>query len=235
MCRHARTLNTLRTPSPSRLFAVGEGMVRRLINTAGRNVVVWNRSSEKCEALATEAGADRVKIAKDPAEVIETCSIIYLMLSTPEAVRSVYDMERGVFAGVSAGKCLIDCATLAVEDFLYLNEGVTKRGGRFLEAPVSGSKGPAAAGQLIFLCGGDEVAAPAMPIRSHFTHPSAMRVECTTALLTVRCYHSNVGALHAVRRRPRRDGKGQVLPGSCGVSVQGRVRELWGECAGQSE
>lgn len=30
------------------------------------------------------------------------------------------------------------------------------RGGRFLEAPVSGSKVPAENGQLIFLCGGDE-------------------------------------------------------------------------------
>jgi len=33
---------------------------------------------------------------------------------------------------------------------------VTAKGGAFLEAPVSGSKGPAAAGQLIFLCAGDE-------------------------------------------------------------------------------
>ncbi|KAH8067042.1 3-hydroxyisobutyrate dehydrogenase [Aureococcus anophagefferens] len=33
---------------------------------------------------------------------------------------------------------------------------VTLAGGRFLEAPVSGSKAPAAQGALIFLCGGDE-------------------------------------------------------------------------------
>jgi glyoxylate/succinic semialdehyde reductase len=33
-------------------------------------------------------------------------------------------------------------------------EAVRAKGGDFLEAPVSGSKGPAAAGQLIFLCGG---------------------------------------------------------------------------------
>ena len=32
---------------------------------------------------------------------------------------------------------------------------VTAAGGTFVEAPVSGSKGPAAAGQLIFLCAGD--------------------------------------------------------------------------------
>ena len=36
-----------------------------------------------------------------------------------------------------------------------LSAQVLAKGGRFLEAPVSGSKGPAANGQLIFLCGGD--------------------------------------------------------------------------------
>ena len=42
------------------------------------------------------------------------------MLSTPEAVRSVYTMPEGVLAGVSNSKAIIDCATLAVEDMEYL-------------------------------------------------------------------------------------------------------------------
>ena len=33
---------------------------------------------------------------------------------------------------------------------------VLEAGGAYLEAPVSGSKGPAEQGTLIFLCGGDE-------------------------------------------------------------------------------
>jgi 3-hydroxyisobutyrate dehydrogenase-like beta-hydroxyacid dehydrogenase len=37
-----------------------------------------------------------------------------------------------------------------------MSAAVAAQGGAFLEAPVSGSKGPAAAGQLIFLCAGDE-------------------------------------------------------------------------------
>jgi len=135
---------------------MGEGMVRRLISTAGRNIVVWNRSADKSAALLAEAGSDRVTVAADPAAVIEACSLIYVMLSTPEVVRSVYAMERGILAGVSAGKCIVDCATLAVEDMTYLDTEVSQRGGTFLEAPVSGSKGPAAQGQLIFLCGGEE-------------------------------------------------------------------------------
>ena len=41
--------------------------------------------------------------------------------------------------------------------FMCLNqEAVVAAGGRFLEAPVSGSKKPAEDGQLIFLTAGDE-------------------------------------------------------------------------------
>jgi len=54
------------------------------------------------------------------------------------------------------GKSIVDCATLAEADMQRMNNAVTGKGGRFLEAPVSGSKGPAATGTLIFLCAGSE-------------------------------------------------------------------------------
>mmetsp|Transcript_5961 Transcript_5961/g.6559 ORF Transcript_5961/g.6559 Transcript_5961/m.6559 type:complete len:192 (+) Transcript_5961:156-731(+) len=38
---------------------------------------------------------------------------------------------------------------------IEINEKISAKGGRLLEAPVSGSKVPAETGQLIFLCGGD--------------------------------------------------------------------------------
>jgi len=137
------------------LGIMGEGMARRLVNVSKRKLVVWNRSSGKSEALLKEAGSDAVRIVGSPAEVVAACTITYVMLSTPDAVKEVYEMPGGVLAGVTAGKCIVDCATLAVEDMQRLAGQVTSSGGRFLEAPVSGSKGPAAQGQLIFLCGGD--------------------------------------------------------------------------------
>eukprot|EP00325_Prymnesiales_sp_UTEX-LB-985_P033335 CAMPEP_0174721170 /NCGR_PEP_ID=MMETSP1094-20130205/35470_1 /TAXON_ID=156173 /ORGANISM="Chrysochromulina brevifilum, Strain UTEX LB 985" /LENGTH=292 /DNA_ID=CAMNT_0015921805 /DNA_START=28 /DNA_END=906 /DNA_ORIENTATION=+ len=138
------------------LGLMGEGMARRLISVGGHKLVVWNRTGAKCDALVQEAGADKVTAVPTPAAVLEACDLIYVMLSTPAAVKEVYEMEGGILSGVCAGKQLIDCATLAVEDVQWLNAEVIKRGGRFLEAPVSGSKGPAAQGQLIFLAGGDE-------------------------------------------------------------------------------
>jgi 3-hydroxyisobutyrate dehydrogenase-like beta-hydroxyacid dehydrogenase len=78
------------------------------------------------------------------------------MLSTPEAVDAVYQGERGLLAGVTAGKAVVDCATLTPEVMAASGQAVTARGGRFLEAPVSGSKVPAETGTLIFLAAGDE-------------------------------------------------------------------------------
>jgi len=78
------------------------------------------------------------------------------MLSTPEAAQIVFQGDDGVLAGVSGGKAIVDCATLAEVDMKNMSEAVTKAGGRFLEAPVSGSKAPAANGSLIFLCAGDK-------------------------------------------------------------------------------
>jgi len=136
------------------LGIMGEGMAKCLIK-AGLKLVVWNRSTAKSDAFKATA-PDSVTIAESAAAVVAACEITFCMLSTPEAVRSVYEMDGGVLAGVSAGKCIVDCATLAEEDMKRCSADVLAKGGRFLEAPVSGSKGPAANGQLVFLCGGDQ-------------------------------------------------------------------------------
>ena len=134
---------------------MGEGMARRLLSHGNRKLLVWNRSPGKSEALKSEA-AGKVEVATSPAAVIKGATIIYVMLSTPAAVKEVYEMDGGILSAVSSGKKIIDCATLAVEDMERVSSQVRAKSGRFLEAPVSGSKVPAATGQLIFLCGGDE-------------------------------------------------------------------------------
>ncbi|CAM9195037.1 unnamed protein product [Discosporangium mesarthrocarpum] len=135
------------------LGIMGQGMAANLAK-AGAQLVVWNRSEGKSKSFAAEyPGCTAVAT---PKAVLESCGLIYLMLSDLAASRSVYEGDEGVLAGVTPGKCLIDCATLTPEHMTDLSERVTAKGGRFLEAPVSGSKGQAAGGTLIFLCGGDE-------------------------------------------------------------------------------
>lgn len=126
---------------------MGDGMSRRLLKVAGKKLVIWNRSAAKAKALESEAPS-MVTVAATPAAVIKACAVTYVMLSEPTAVKAVYEMTDGVLAGVGPGKSIVDCATLAVADMERLSGQVLAKGGRFLEAPVSGSKAPAAQGML---------------------------------------------------------------------------------------
>lgn len=63
-------------------------------------------------------------------------------------------MPGGVLAGVTAGKAYVDMSTVDEQTSTKIAEAVTAAGGRFLEAPVSGSKKPAIDGQLIILAAG---------------------------------------------------------------------------------
>lgn len=143
------------------LGIMGEGMANRLISegVAGTDdapLVVWNRTSSKCADLKERYPDKNIEVKGSAKEVVERCGITFSILSTPEASRAVFESENGTLAGVSDGKYIVDCATLAESDMKRMNDQVNSKGGQFLEAPVSGSKGPAHGGQLIFLCAGSE-------------------------------------------------------------------------------
>lgn len=118
----------------------------------GFSVTVWNRDSTKCAPLV-EAGA---KQASSAAECVEASSITFAMLADPAAASAVVFGPNGVLEAMKAGKSYVDVSTVDDTTALKIGEAITAKGGRFLEAPVSGSKGPAEQGQLIFLCAGDE-------------------------------------------------------------------------------
>jgi len=144
------------------LGIMGEGMAARLLSEgiAGHSedspLVIWNRTVEKCLQFKSKFEGKNIVVASSAKEVVQSASITFSMLSTPAASRAVFDAEDGVLAGVTEGKAIVDCATLAEADMVRMSEAVENKNGRFLEAPVSGSKIPAAMGALIFLCAGSQ-------------------------------------------------------------------------------
>lgn len=123
-----------------------------------KDMVVWNRTdkSDVLQKALAETDASFTSVS-EPADVVRQCDIVFSMLSTPEAVRSVFHEGSGsALNGVTDGKSIVDCSTLRIEDMEYTAARVQEKGGRFLEAPVSGSKGPAEQGSLIFLCAGEK-------------------------------------------------------------------------------
>ncbi|KAG4137792.1 hypothetical protein ERO13_D07G093600v2 [Gossypium hirsutum] len=145
------------------LGIMGKAMSMNLLKN-GFKVTVWNRTLSKCNELVAHGAS----IGKTPAEVINKCTITIAMLSDPAAALSVVLDKDGVLEQICGGKGYIDMSTVDPETSCKINEAITSKGGRFLEAPVSGSKQPAETGQLVILAAGDkalyEAAIPAFDI-----------------------------------------------------------------------
>lgn len=132
------------------LGIMGSAMAKNLVR-AGHQVNVWNRSADKCQSLV-ELGARQ---AKTPRDVTEACTVTFAMLADPAAAREVCFGPTGVLAGIGAGRGYVDMSTVDDETARTIATAVTDAGGRFLEAPVSGTRKPAEDGTLIILAAGD--------------------------------------------------------------------------------
>jgi len=132
---------------------MGAGMAGRLVH-AGFPLTVYNRNPEKA-AQFVSAGA---RLADSPREAAANAEIIISMVADDVASRDIWLGEKGALAGVIAGSVLIECSTLTVDWVRELAALAAQRGCELLDAPVTGSKPQAAAGELLFLVGGSAAA-----------------------------------------------------------------------------
>jgi len=139
---------------------MGAGMAGRLLS-ANFPLAVYNRNREKAKPFA-DAGAF---LASSPREAAAQSEIVISMVADDVASRSVWLGENGALAGASSGAVLIESSTLSVSWIRELAVAAAQRGCELLDAPVTGTKPHAAAGELLFLVGGSEKAlATARPV-----------------------------------------------------------------------
>jgi 3-hydroxyisobutyrate dehydrogenase len=119
---------------------------------AGTPLVVWNRTRGRCEPLRA-AGAE---IADSPAGVFEQAETVFLMLADETAVDTVLGRGTPDFAAYVAGHTVVHMGTTSPEYSAALQDAVRAVGGRYVEAPVSGSRVPAERGDLVSMLAGDE-------------------------------------------------------------------------------
>ncbi|XP_019628161.1 PREDICTED: glyoxylate/succinic semialdehyde reductase 1-like isoform X2 [Branchiostoma belcheri] len=132
------------------LGIMGSGMVRNLIKT-GHSVMVWNRTPMKCRDLV-QAGAS---VGGTVNEVVAACDITFGCVADPNAVRDLVFGTSGVLQSIRPGKAYVEMSTIDVETVQDVAESIESRGGRFLEAPVIGTRKPAEDGMLVIVAGGD--------------------------------------------------------------------------------
>ena len=142
------------------LGVMGRPMALNLAR-AGTPLLVWNRTSERCEPLRA-AGAE---IAADPGEVFVRAGVVFLMLADEDATNAVLGRGTPAFTARVAGRTLVHMGTTSPEYSVGLQDDVRAAGGRYVEAPVSGSRVPAEQGQLVaMLAGEDDAVADVRPL-----------------------------------------------------------------------
>ncbi|CAL9395491.1 NAD(P)-dependent oxidoreductase [Streptomyces sp. enrichment culture] len=139
------------------LGVMGRPMALRLAH-AGTPLVVWNRTPDRAEPLRA-AGAE---VAADAAEVFARAGVVLLMLADEAAVDAVLGRGTPELAARVAGRVIVHMGTTAPEYSRALETDIRAAGGRYAEAPVSGSRVPAEQGQLVAMLAGEEDAVAAV-------------------------------------------------------------------------
>src|SRR5687767_692607 len=134
------------------LGIMGKPMARNLAN-AGYDLVIYNRSRDDIDTLLAEG--DQFQAAASPREVAERTNAIITVLPDSPDVRDVVFGENGLLPAVGPGHLLIDMSTIAPATSIEVNDALTERGARALDAPVSGGETGAVNGTLSIMVGGE--------------------------------------------------------------------------------
>jgi 3-hydroxyisobutyrate dehydrogenase len=135
---------------------MGSAMARRLIGADVRTTV-WDRSPAATVSLRA-AGA---KVAGSPGTAVQGADVVITMLPTA-AVLSEVIFDGNVPEAFAAGAVWAQMGTIGLEATVALGSrlGGLRPDVLLVDAPVSGSKGPAEAGQLLILASGPAQAQP---------------------------------------------------------------------------
>lgn len=133
------------------LGLMGNPMTRRLLD-GGYVVTVWNRTAEKAKPLL-EAGA---RWAGSPKEVAANSDMVITMVADSHASEEVICGASGLLEGAHPGLVLIDMSSVDPDTARSIAQQARAVGVEMLDAPVTGSTGPAAEGTLGIMAGGEK-------------------------------------------------------------------------------
>ena len=136
--------------------AMGHAMATSMLR-AGIPTIVWNRRPAATRDLA-ERGVD---VAETAAAAARRAAIVITMVTDTDAVLSIAG-DQGMLAALAPGGVWVQMSTIGVAgiDRVAALVAAERPDVTLLDAPVSGSKGPAEQGQLTIFASGPEAARP---------------------------------------------------------------------------
>jgi 3-hydroxyisobutyrate dehydrogenase-like beta-hydroxyacid dehydrogenase len=138
---------------------MGSAIAARL-SAAGFQLVLWNRTRSRAEALGLGTVAD------SPAAAARAADIVVSSLTGPEAVLASYLGPKGALSS-GQGKHFVEMSTAGPDLLATLAEHVRAAGGTLVDAPIIGAPPAVRAGEAAILVSGfDEDVAVASPVLS---------------------------------------------------------------------
>src|SRR5215813_5231043 len=129
---------------------MGQPMLANLVKK-GFTVIAFDVVQAALEA-AIRLGAER---AGSAGEAAANCELVITMLPSSANVEAVYLGPGGIAESAAQGRLCVDMSTIDPATSQRVAARLRERGLRFLDAPVSGGVGGAAAGTLAIMVGGD--------------------------------------------------------------------------------
>ena len=123
--------------------------------TAGHNVTVYNRSSDKAKKWRSEYNG---KIAANPADAAEGADFIMSCVGNDDDLREVTIGKDGAFSKIRKGSIFIDHTTVSTIVTKELFDTASQMAFDYIDAPISGGQAGAENGTLSIMCGGDQQA-----------------------------------------------------------------------------
>jgi 3-hydroxyisobutyrate dehydrogenase len=148
------------------LGVMGEPMALNLAR-AGIPVVAWSR---------TPKTIDGVSLAATPAAVFGATRTVLMMLAHGDAIDAVLGRGTAEFAPLVRDHTVVHMGTTSPGYSAALRADIVAAGGRYVEAPVSGSRKPAESGALVAMLAGDDDAV--REVRPLLTPMCREAVEC---------------------------------------------------------
>jgi 3-hydroxyisobutyrate dehydrogenase len=135
------------------LGLMGSGMAGRLLD-AGYPLTIWNRTPDRAQPFVSRGAT----LAKSPRVAVARAAVVISMLADVVVCRDVWLGRGEALQGMAPGTILVESSTVTVEWIHELDRAAKEHGCELVDAPVTGSKPQAAAGQLLFLAGGSSTA-----------------------------------------------------------------------------
>ena len=112
-------------------------------------ITVWNRSSKKLKKIKNK----KINICKNLIDIPSKSQVIIMMLSNDKVC---LDVSKEITKKIKKGQILIDMSSTKQKTAIEIEKKVKRKGGYFLDAPVSGGTLAAKSGQLAIMVGGQK-------------------------------------------------------------------------------